>query len=60
MDKQTAEACIAIAEDVKLRAEMAAAQTSYGELYGEQCKIDAADEIIDRIRKASSATPHES
>lgn len=50
MDKQSLQACIDIAADVKLRAEMAAAHMSYGELYGEQCKIEAADEIIDRIK----------
>ena len=53
MDQLTADVCISIAEDVKLRAEMAAAHMSYGELYGEQCKVEAAQEIIDRIRKAS-------
>lgn len=51
MDKQSLQACIDIAEDVKLRAEMAAAHMSYGELYGEQCKADAAQEIIDRIQR---------
>jgi len=56
MDKQTAEQCIAIAEDVKLKAEMAASLTSYGELYGEQCKIEAADEIIERIKNAIDRT----
>jgi hypothetical protein len=53
MDSNTVQACISIAEDVKLKAEMAAAQMSYGELYGEQCKIEAAQEIIDRIKAAS-------
>lgn len=52
MDKATADLCIAIAEDVKLVAEMASAHMRYGELYGEQCKIQAAEEIIERIRKA--------
>lgn len=52
MDNYTAEACLSIAEDVKLKAEMAAAHMSYGELYGEQCKAEAAQEIIDRIRAA--------
>jgi len=50
MDKATLEACISIAEDVKMNAEMAAAHLSYGELYGEHCKVEAAQEIIDRIR----------
>jgi len=51
MDKATLEACISIAEDVKLNAERAAAHLSYSELYGEHCKIEAAQEIIDRIRR---------
>lgn len=50
MDIATLNACIEIAEDVKLKAEMAAAHASYGELHGEQCKIEAAQEIIGRIR----------
>lgn len=53
MDDSTAQACISIAEDVKLKAEMAAAHMSYGELYGEQCKVEAAQEIIDRIKAAA-------
>ena len=52
MDELTAQVCITIAEDVKLRAEIASAHMSYGELYGEQCKIEAAQEIIDRISRA--------
>lgn len=54
MDTETAKICIAIAEDVKSRAEAAAAHMTYGELFGEQCKIEAADEIIDRIRSISA------
>lgn len=50
MDKATLDACVEIAEDVKLSAEMAAAHMSYSELYGEQCKIEAAQAIIDRIK----------
>lgn len=54
MDKSTVDAILSIAEDVKLKAEMASAHMNYGELYGEQCKIEAAQEIIDRIRSALS------
>lgn len=50
MDKPTLDACITIAEDIKLAAEMAAAHMRYGQLYGEQCKIEAAQNIIDRIK----------
>lgn len=58
MDRSTLEVCIAIAEDVKLKAEMAAQNMSYGELYGEQCKIEAADEIIDRIKRVVPVQEH--
>jgi|1185.fasta_scaffold701626_1 hypothetical protein len=58
MDQETCRLCISIAEDVKLEAEKAAVGMSYGELYGEHCKIEAAQEIIDRIRAALDATSH--
>ena len=44
------ERCIMIAEGVVSAAEAAAAHMSYSELYGEQCKIEAAQEIIRLIR----------
>ena len=50
MDEKTLQACIDIAEDVKLKAERAKAHLRYGDLYGQQCKIEAAQEIIDRVR----------
>lgn len=44
------EACAQIADYVSGRAAKAAMEMSYSELYGENCKVEAADEIANAIR----------
>lgn len=51
MNVETLDACLAIAKDVSLNADMKVRQTSYDEQYGEICRREAADEIALRIQK---------